>query len=304
MPDPLAILMALGGAFAAAAAVLLLCGLPWRAPRPERVAAGWALGVGLAFLLGCWLLGYRPHSPFEDQDRFLLLLVPAVLGVEILAAFLRQPRWPVWLLRLVVALAAARVLLDETTYLSDRGGPGTREWSPGMAWLILAGLGAALALAWTLLALLARRAPGRALPLALMVTIAGSALVVMLSGYSSGGQLGLPLAAGLAGATAASLVLAGAPDVKGAGGVGVVGLFALLVMGRFFGQLPTLSAILLFGAPLLCWLPELPYVRRLGPWPRGLIRIAVVSALVVVVVVVAQQKFVADAQDDYLNYGK
>ena len=39
----------------------------------------------------------------------------------------------------------------------------------------------------------------------------------------------------------------------------MVGLFSLLVIGHFFGELTTAHAILLLFAPLLGWLPELPY---------------------------------------------
>src|SRR5207248_656499 len=118
------------------AVVLLLCGLPWRTPRPAPLSAGWVLGVASGFFLGCWLLGLWPHwPPREDQDRLLLVLVPAVIGVELVAAFLRRSRWLVWLLRLVIAAGAARVLLHNTSYLMDLGGPGTREWTPVQTWL-------------------------------------------------------------------------------------------------------------------------------------------------------------------------
>ena len=86
--------------------------------------------------------------------------------------------------------------------------------------------------------------------------------------------MGLPLAAALTAVVIASLALAGPADMRGVLGLGVVGLFALLIVGRFFGQVSTLNAALLFFAPLLGWLPELPFVRRPGsssssPFVRG-----------------------------------
>src|SRR5205823_2311547 len=153
---------------------------------------------------------------------------------------------------------------------TDSAGPGTSEWSSATAWVVLGGLAAALAASWALLDRLTDRSGGRPVLLALAVAAAGSGLTVMLSGYATGGMLGLPLAAGLAGAAAASLLLAGKPDLKGAVGVGVVGLFALLVVGRFFGSLSTAHAALLFAAPLLAWLGELPWARRAGPRLRAL----------------------------------
>jgi hypothetical protein len=111
MPDPVLMLEALAAAALTAAAV---CAWPWRRPRAARASAGGVLGVGLGFFAGCWWLGLRLHwPPREDMDRFLLLLFPAVIGVELLAAFLGRFRWLVWLPRLVIAAAAARILLAQ-----------------------------------------------------------------------------------------------------------------------------------------------------------------------------------------------
>ncbi|MFI5454105.1 MAG: hypothetical protein ACHRXM_01510 [Isosphaerales bacterium] len=296
MPDPVLIVTALGVAATAAAVVLLICGWPWRAARTPWFDAGWVLGVGAGFVLGCWVLGIRPHwPPREDQDRLLALVLPAILVVELLATFPRVPRWLIWPLRSAVAASGAGILLFGSSYLTDVAGPGTREWSPVQAWLILGGLAAALAADWVLLAILARRAPGLSHAVCLSGTSAGAALTVMLSGYATGGQVGLPLAAALLGAAAAVLVLPRASQTTGPIGVAIVGLFSLLVIGRFFGQLTSAHAILLFCAPLLGWLPELPYLRRLRPWARGLTRVILVGALVSAVVVDAQRKFVEDS---------
>jgi hypothetical protein len=313
MPDPILILWALGAAAGVAALALLRLGWPWRAPHPESTSAGWVLGVGAGFYLGCRLLGLWPHwPPGEDQDRFLALVLPSALAVELIAPCVWS--WLAWLLRLVVAAGAARVLLHNTIYLTDLAGPGTQEWSPDQAWLILGGLGAALAAVWAALVGLAARAPGRSVPAALVLACGASALAVMLSGYSTGGQLGLPLAAALAGAAVASLVLSGPPRAEGALGVGTVGLFGLLVIGRFFGQLTTTHAALLFAAPLLAWLPELPYVCRLGPRLRGAARVALVAVPLAVAVAQAQQKFAEESRtspaanepslEDYMDFGK
>lgn len=296
MPDPGLMLEAVAGAAIAAGAILLLGAWPWRAPPPTRTSVASVLAVAAGFYVGCWRLGLRPRWPVaEDQDRLLLVLFPAVVAVEFAAACLARFSWLAWPLRWVVAAGGARVLLHATSYLTELAGPGSREWTAAQTWLILAGLGVALAVVWTSLALLARRAPGRSIPLALAVTSAGAAITVMLSGYASGGQIGLPLAAALAGATVASLALPKPPDVEGVLGLGVVGLFALVVVGRFFGQLSATHAALLFFAPLLCWLPELPPLRRPGPALRGLMRVALTAIPVAIALALAQQKFAADS---------
>jgi hypothetical protein len=133
----------------------------------------------------------------------------------------------------------------------------------------------------------------------------------MLSGYATGGQFGIPLAAALGGVALASLARKEYPGIDGALGVGVVGLFALLLIGRLFAALTDLNAALLFAAPLLAWVPELLPSRIRG---RALLRVALAAVPVVVALVLAQQKFAADAAgpesgpagsiDAYRNFGK
>ena len=87
MPDPLKILMALAGATFAAAFVFLILGR-----RRQATSNSWAfpaattLGVAAGFYTGAWLLGLKPSwPPSGAQDRFLVILLPIVLGVELFA---------------------------------------------------------------------------------------------------------------------------------------------------------------------------------------------------------------------------
>jgi hypothetical protein len=318
MPDPVLILTAMGIAVAASALIFVICGWRWRrAAGPSWMSAGWVLGVGFGLLLGCWVLGIRPHwPPREDRDRLLALVLPAVLLVELLAVFPKVPRWLVWTSRFALVAGGARVLLHGTSYITDLAGPGTSEWSPPLACVIFGGLAALEAAVWALLSLLVRRAAGPSVPVCLAIACAAAAVTVMLTGYASGGQVGLPLAAAVVGATAAMLVLTRSSRGTGPLGLPIVGLFSLLVIGRFFGELTSVQAVLLFCAPLLGWLPELPYVRRLPSWARGLARVVLVAAVVLAVVVLAQRKFEHDFQSpseagpnepsvqDYMDFGK
>jgi hypothetical protein len=294
MPEDLRILLAkaMAAAFAVAAAVVVHCGRSWRAPRRVRVSAGLVLGIGIGFYAGCWFIGPAPRwPPKADQDRLLFVLFPAVLFVELEAIFARRALPVAWLARLVVVAGAARILLHNSVYLADLSGPASAEWTPAKAVLWLGGMAAALAIVWTLLAVLMRRAPGRAVPLALALTCTGAGGSVMLSGYASGGMLGLSLAAALAGAVAGSLVLPRRSDLHAVIGPAIVGLFSLLVIGHFFAELTISHAVLLFSAPLLSWLPELPLARRAWSWLRAVARVSLVAVLVAVVVVQARQSF-------------
>jgi hypothetical protein len=313
MPNdlPLVIAEAMAAAFAAAAVVLLLCGWPWRAPRPALVSAGVALGMGVAYYAGCLLVRPLPHwPPREDQDRLLLVLFPAAVAVEVLGALVRRPKAVVWLLRAAVAAGAARVLLHGSVYVTDLTGPGTAQWSSAEQVLTLARLAGGLAAVWALLYVAAGIQPGRAVPLALALTCGGAAVVVMLSGSASGGMLALPLAAGLAGIVAASFALPAGIDLRAALGPGMVGLFAVLVSGHFFGSLTVRHAVLVFAAPLLCLLPVLIRVTR--PRLRAFACVALVAVPVAIAMASAYQSFVKDSRsapgsreataDDYANY--
>jgi len=311
MPDLLTLIIALAAAGFTAALLLALGHLPWR--QPARVAVGWVLGVALGFALGCALLGIRPHwPPREDQDRLLLLLLPAVVVVE-LAALAPLPRWQAWALRALVALAAGRVLLHGTSYITDLTGPGSSAWTPAQTALTLGGLALALLAVWAALAVLAARPAGRSLPLMLALACGAAAVTVMLSGYASGGQLGLPLAAALAGAALAAFCLpASAADLPI--GFGVVGLFGLLFIGRYFGTLTPANATLLGLTPLLGWLAELPLIVRIPLRWRTALPVPLDALLLTAAVSQARQQYAAAAGpapagreasiDDYRNYGR
>lgn len=312
MPDRIFLLQVMTAAAATAAAVLLLCSFG-RKSFPALATAGTVLGVGVVFFAGCVWIGVRPHwPPREDQDRLLLILFPSAVVVELLALALKKWIWP---LRFAIAASAAWILLYGSVYLEDSAGLGSREWTPGQTWLILTLLAAALISVWAALTAFAKRSGGRTVPLSLALACGGASVAIMLSGYASGGQLGLPLAAAIVGALFASLILASSLDAVAATSLALVGLFALLVIGRFFGYLTTNHAVALFLAPLLCWLPELPLVRRLDLRQRGFVRVVLAAFPVVVVLWLAQQKFNAAAAepsagsqegsiDDYRSYGK
>jgi hypothetical protein len=285
MLDPVQVLAALVPAGLTAAVVILIYGWPWRKPFAPGVSAGAVQGVGVGVYVGILLLGLRPNwPPREDQDRLLLLLFPAVVVIEFAAAFASRLRWLAWVPRLVVAALAARILLHGIVYLTEPTGTDDPKWTPAEAYWILGRLAAALAGVWALLVLLMKRSPGRSVPLAVAVACAGAAVTVMLSGYATAGPTGLALAASLIGMVAASLVLKNALDLRGVVGLGVVGLFGVLVAGRFFGELTSINARLLFLGLLLAWLPELPYVCRLWPWLRGVLRVVLVLVPVLIAV--------------------
>jgi hypothetical protein len=117
-----------------------------------------------------------------------------------------------------------------------------------------------------------------------------AAVTIMLSGYYRGGLLALGLAAAIAGAAVGSFA-ARQKHARPSVGMSIVGIFAVVLAGRFFGSLPTGLALGLVLAPLLAWTAELPGPRRLAPGWRNLIRFACVAVPLVTIVLIARQNF-------------
>ena len=77
-------------------------------------------------------------------------------------------------------------------------------------------------------------------------------------------------------------------------GIGVVSLFGVLFVGRFFGRLSTGCAIAMLLAPLLCWVTEMPLLRHRKPGLVGLLRLMLVAIPLVIVLTLAKQNFDRD----------
>lgn len=253
-----------------------------------RLRIGWILGYAVGIYAGCAVIGLVPRWPIpEDRDRFLVILLPLTLAVEIAAAYC--PRWLAWALRLLVAATAAPILLYNSVYLVDLSGPGSAEWPPLLAGAILFGLAVVLAALWELLARLQTRTVDRPASAALALTTLAAGATVMLSGYYQGGLMALPLAGAGVGVTLASF--AGRTPANVPPGVGVICLFTILMIGRFFGALPTDLALCLLFTPLLAWVPEAPGLRRLRLSFRGAMRLVLVTAPLIFVVAKALARF-------------
>ena len=278
------------GALTAAAVMRLAA---WGAPRPWRRGACWTWAIGAGVLAASGATDQWPQWPaIEDRARFLTLLVPLTLLVETLVATMRSGG-AAWIVRLGLTAVVAPILLHNSVYLADLNGRNSAEWSPSQATIVLCGLAALLALVWAMLSGLQSRTSTSAVLWVLVLDALATAVTVMLSGYYRGGLLGLGLAAALAGATLASYIAQPQSPTSGSLGMSVIGIFAVVLVGRFFGTLSTGLAACLLLAPLLAWTVELPRLRRLAPGWRGTGRLACVAVPLIVVVMIAQRKFTA-----------
>jgi hypothetical protein len=87
-------------------------------------------------------------------------------------------------------------------------------------------------------------------------------------------------------------------------------------MGHFFSELTWTNAALLFFAPALGIVPELPPFRRINPKLRAGLGVVLTTVPVVIAMALAMQKMAeqsprpssGDSQeptlDDYMNFGK
>ena len=260
------------------------------------------MGIACGLLAGYRMLHLRVSwPPVSALDRLLTLIIPAVIGVELLAGWNRVPRWLPWCLRVGLALLLPRVLLHGSVYLSDTGA--WPAWRSGVLLIVNSVL---LALMWWLMLAMARKramsgndsqsedwGPPAAVSasLSLCLSIQCAAATIMLAGYVTGGAAALPLTAALAGAVLASRLLTKDAEATGIIGIGVVGLFGLLFIGRFFGGLSTVQSLTILLAPLLCWVTETRVTHDWKAWQIGAIRLVLVVIPLIIVVVFEMQDF-------------
>jgi len=297
MPEPLLYVKAMGAAgFVSALFVLAMAALR-RSDRTTRWNLANVPAIGLGLTVGYFVLSLQPAlPPVSALDRLLAIIFPAALSVELIAGFQKTPQWVARLLRMVLVAMIPRILLHGSDYISgsDDG------WLP---WQVVTTLGVCsllLAVVWSLLAALSTRAPGVSLPVSLCMAIQSAAVTVMLAGYINGGAAALPLVAASL-ATTAAIWLVSARSATAVHfhcpailGIGVVGLFSLLFVGRFFGRLSTPVAITILVAPLLCWTSEALPPRYKKPWLVGTLRLTLVAIPLAVILTLAKIDFDRD----------
>lgn len=268
MPDPLLYLAAIGAAAVTAALVVAVFGWPRRPGESDtercatRQPVAVVLGLAAGLIAGYWVLDlYVSWPPVNALDRFLTIVVPLAVSVELIAAFERVPRWLAWTLRMALAAAMGRILLHGSVYLN--GDSANSAWQIA---LIQAACAALIGAVWVLLAVLAARLQrGTSIPIALAITMVASGFLIMVSGYVSGGAATLPLSSSLIAAVTVNAIQTRKPYLEAPLAIGLVGLSGLLFIGRFFGGLSTPVALVLLLAPLLGWAPQVfLFFRRDG----------------------------------------
>ncbi len=194
---------------------------------------------------------------------------------------------------MALAIVVAPILLHNSVYLADLNGRDSAEWSTAHATIVLGGLAAVLTLWWAMLSGLESRTSTPTVMWVLALDALAAAATVMLSGYYRAGLLGLGLAAALAGATLASYLARPRSTSSGSLGMGVIGIFSVVIIGVFFGSLTSGQMACLLLAPALAWTVELPWLRSLPPGWRYAVRLACVAVPLIAVVLFAERRFTA-----------
>jgi hypothetical protein len=288
MPDPRLYLLAMAASVIASLLFVLATAALTRPANATGLNIASISGIGFGLAVGYKILALNlVWPPTNGLDRLLLLIVPITIGIELLAGFPYIPQWIAWLMRICLAAAAPRILLHGSVYLIGQGSD--RDVWQSSAQLVLCSL--FLIGTWRLMALLSVRLPGISIPVALAMTTQCAGLTIMMAGYIKGGAATIPLAAVLVGTTVGTYLMRKATNLRGTIGIGVVGLFGVLFIGRFFGRLSTLCALTLLLAPLLLWTLEIPLFRHRKPWIVGVSRLLLVAIPLAVVLILAKQDF-------------
>jgi hypothetical protein len=312
MPDPLLYLKSMAdAAIASAMVVLVILFLGRWATRKWRITPSLGsfiihlaciLGIGVGLAIGYAALSLELNwPPTSGLDRLLTLVLPVALVIEFISGIPCVPRYVTWVLRIVLAAMIPRVLLHGSVYLSELSG-----WTALQFTVTLGACSMLLAGVWGLLLRLASRSPGLSIPSSVCLALLCTAATVMMAGYLKGGASALPLVSTLM-VTMIALLLATRRfdqrrqdfkptqlDSNGILGIGVVGLFGLLFIGRFFGEISSGDALIIFLAPLFGWVTETRLLRNRKPWVVGCLRLAIVALPLVVVLILAKRNFDRD----------
>ena len=291
MPNPVLYTQALAVAAVVSALCVLATGWTRTLPSASRMNFACVLGLGAGVIAGYRVLQLRcAWPPINGLDRLLTIVLPATFFIELLACWPQLPQWLARGLRLILVASCGLILLHGSVYL---GGPHSAWTATGTFGLLLLS-SSALAIVWWSMSRLSRRSSGSSILLAIALATQAAAINIMLAGYITGGAAALPLTAALIGTSIAAIVCRAQPASRGAVAMGVVGLFGLLFVGRFYGGLSTSHALAMLLAPMLCWVTEAPQFRQQLPRHRAILNLLLVAIPLLVVLILAKLAFDRD----------
>ncbi len=323
MPDPFEYLKAVLAAIVASTTILLVFRVLSR--NRGRVMSETANVVAMAcgVLAGYFTLNFSwPWPPANALDRFLTIVLPAILIIELIAAIngdcsatdstasdphnrglaSRSIHVSFWMTRCFLCCGIGRILMHGSIYL-DASNRSTRE-----VWLIhnMSGIllfsSLLLMVMWFALMQLAARGVSNGIVLSLSLSLICAGCTTMMAGYIKGGAAALPFATVLmVSASVSKFLISKRFDSdehfnrcvigRAAIGIGLVSLVSLVWIGRFFGQLTSAEAIVIFLAPSLCWVTEMPLLRNRTSTVKFAIRLVAVIVPLAILLANAKREF-------------
>ncbi len=270
----------------------VVCSLGWPArqflPHLRTVNLGYALGVGIAVMFGMWWLGMSfSWPPKNHEQRVVELILPAVVMVELIIAATQLRKSMAWALRVLMASAVPGVLL-EGHQLLQRNNPdlrilNIRTWNLAEQYVWLTSFALLLTFLWWSLVLLVRRRGSRAVLLALAIATSSGIWASYLAGYALNYRIGLPLVASLLSVWFVSWLFSDGKAGEPAVGIGVVGLFCVLMGAVFYTDVHEMSglayALPVLLSPLALWVSELPWLTKKPRWGQALLVLVIVPPL-------------------------
>ncbi len=298
MPDPIEFVIAsVVSTFTSFVCVLILrYFLPKWAHRFSATTCVGAVTAGL--IAGYYLLNFSlPWPPGDSLGRFLLILLPAVVALELSPGLFGRSEKFIWSLRFLLCASAARILLHGSVYLSDEASNHADAWSVLQQAGFMIGSTALLFAVWFSFVRLSKKSEPCSIVFSFAMAIQCAGLATMLAGYIKGGTAAIPFAGTLAG-TAIAVIMKKSRRLEfdrekldGVIGLGVISLFSLLTVGRFFGNISSWCAIFIFLAPLGCFVTNLSFVKNLHSWQIIVLRLILVSMPLAAIQYLAKQEF-------------
>ncbi len=276
-----------GAALAVAFGVSAICvvavnrdPLRWLAARGNAVCV---VAVVAGAILGHVVLRLWPHwPPANALDRFGVIVLPATVVLLLIGPWPSKSPALQWALYFFAALCFGRILLHRSVYLQDDL-VGSSVLLVGSA-VLLVGVQSLMMRLWV-------RTRQASIPLAIAAALFTAGLLVLMAGYIKGGCAALPWSAALVGATLGACWTKNSAHLQGVVALGVVVLFGIVFIGRFFGELTTECALLVLLAPLICWVVELPGIRTRAAWQRECLCLCLVAATLFAMLFSAKRKF-------------
>lgn len=251
--------------------------------RPSRLASATApLGLALGAAVGLAILGVSvAWPPRTGLNRLLTIVMPLAVLIECSTIAPRASDRFRWVCRVSLACGTGWILLIGSVYARGE----SADFPVTRLALALGILAAGQMGTQASLSRLGARARSSVVLFTLAAAMASAGLLTALKGYLGLGLASLPLVTALIGVALAGRGSENQDSSSGAVALGVVALFGLVIVGRFFGRLGEVEAVVILLAPELSWIVERAGQTRKSTAWRPWVHLAIVLSPLLILLV-------------------